>query len=366
MWYASAHNTMTALALSVRVTILLACLAANAATPARAGDVVERPVVFRTQTMGTWASLTILTADSSAVADAAYEALVVFHRVDSLMSNWTDRSDVARINRTAGSRAVRVHPEVADVVGFAQRVARESNGAFDITIEPLVRLWGFIGGPPRVPSPTDIEAALSHVGADKLVFDASEQTVRFTDPAVAIDLGGIAKGFGVDAASAVLRGRNVENALLDLSGNMVALGHGPSGAHWVVGIRDPAGRHDYVARVRLSGRAVATSGDYEQFVAADGTRYGHILDPRTGWSARGLQSVTVVAPDAMTADAWATALFVLGPEKARAIAAAREDLGVVLVEPSSGEKTPVWIENTLREDVALPPAILPSLDIHYF
>jgi len=301
--------------------------------------------------MGTWASLTLVTADSAGVAGVAYESLVALHRVDSLMSNWTDTSDVARINREASSRTVGIHPEVAGVVAFAQIVYAESGGAFDITVEPLVRAWGFLGGTPRVPQQNEIEAALAHVGQDKLRFDAAAGTIGFDDAQLRIDLGGIAKGYGIDQVAVQLREHGVTDALADLSGNMVAIGNAATHPGWTVGVRDPAGRVPYLARLHLFDQAVATSGDYEQFVDSDGVRYGHIIDPRTGWSARGLSSVTVVSANAMTADAWATALFVLGPEHARRIASERDDLSVVLVEPRDDGPDIIWVESTLFDHV---------------
>lgn len=338
----------------------------EARADARAKDQPRR-VVFRTHTMGTWASLTLVTADSASVAGVAREALMALHRVDSLMSNWTDVSEVARINREAARRVVTVHPEVARVVAFAQRVARESNGAFDITVEPLVRLWGFLGGTPRAPRPEEIAEALDLVGPDKLRFDADAGSLHFARDGVGIDLGGIAKGYGVDEAAEILRRARVTDALVDLSGNMIALGSAPGREGWTVGIRDPSYQQPYLARLLLRDEAVATSGDYEQFVDAGGIRYGHILDPRTGSSARGLASVTVVTDQAMAADAWSTALFVLGPESARRIAHERTDLGVVLIEPqANGEKgaVTVWVEEQLRARVEIEPKT--ALTVRYF
>ena len=325
----------------------------------------RRPVVFRTETMGTWASLTIVTADSTAVSDIAEKALLVFHRVDSLMSNWTDNSDIARINREAGKRATAVHPEVAAVLGFAQRVSRDSGGAFDITVEPLVRLWGFLGGKPRVPQQQQIDAVLARIGSDKVHFDDESQTVRFDNKDVRIDLGGIAKGYAVDRVATALRAAGATNALVDLSGNMIALGSATTHEGWYVGIRDPSGEHAHLARIKIRDRAVATSGDYEQFVDDDGQRYGHILNPRTGWSARGLSSVTVVAGRAMACDAWATALFVLGPVKAREIAQERDDLSVVLVEPHQDGVT-MWVEEALRPHFELDPTLKANVTVRYF
>ena len=358
---------------SVRLTLLFTAALSFAATVTSAYGQSEddaRAVVFRTQTMGTWASLTLVTTDSAAVADVAYETLKVFHLVDSLMSNWTDVSEVARINRMAAPYEITVQPNVAEVIGFAQRVAIESNGAFDITIEPLVRLWGFIGGPPRVPRQVEIDAALEVVGCDKLRFNTVTGSVHFMRDGVAIDLGGIAKGYGVDLAADVLRGANTTNALVDLSGNMIALGSSADATTaadgWTVGIRDPSGTHPYVARVRIQDEAVATSGDYEQFVDADGKRYGHILDPRTGWSARGLASVTIVASRAMAADAWATALFVLGPEEARRVAHERDDLAVVLIEPRENGAVTVWVEEQLRPHLELAGEARETHTVRYF
>jgi thiamine biosynthesis lipoprotein len=325
-----------------------------------------RPVIFRTQTMGTWASLTLVTADSASVADLAYESLLVLHRVDSLMSNWTDVSEVARINREASRSNVVVHPEVVDVLGFAFQVGRESGGTFDITIEPLVRTWGFIGGTPRVPSQEEIDAALEIVGQDKIRFDPDVGELRFTKAGVKVDLGGIAKGYGVDCVADLLRRAGVTDALVDLSGNMVALGNAAGRKGWTVGVRDPSGEHPYIARIVLEGEAVATSGDYEQFVDAGGKRHGHILDPRTGWSARGLSSVTVVADRAIVADAWATALFVMGPEEARRVAKEREDLSVVLLEPTDNGEYTVWVEEQLRQRFSPADGLDAALTIKYF
>jgi thiamine biosynthesis lipoprotein len=326
----------------------------------------RRPVVFRTRTMGTWATLTMVTADSAAVADLAFRSLLVLHHVDSLMSNWTQSSEVARINREAGSAPTIVHPEVATVIDAALRTSRESDGAFDITVEPLVRLWGFLEGTPHVPAQADIDRALLRVGSDKVSFDAARRTIRFTQKDVRIDLGGIAKGYGADQGAAVLRAGGTADALVDLSGNMVAIGNAATHPGWNVGIRDPAGAYAMLGKIVLHDDAVATSGDYEQFVDQGGQRHGHIIDPRTGWSARGLSSATVVAADAMTADAWSTALFVLGPKGARDLARARSDIAAVLIEPLADGTTIIWVEESLRGRFGREESLPASFTIRYF
>lgn len=325
-----------------------------------------RVVTYPTRTMGTYAGVMLVTTDSAASAPRAAAAQAVFSFIDSLMSNWTTTSEVARINREAGETTITVHPEVAVVLAEALRVWRESDGAFDITIEPLVRAWGFLGGKPHVPTDAEVAAAYELVGAKQIEFDASDRTLAFTRSGVQIDLGGIAKGYAVDLAAQALEKQGVRDALVDLSGNMFALGSPPDAEAWRIGIRDPRDRMPYFARLLITGEAVATSGKYEQFVAADGKEYGHILDPRSGQPAEGLISVTVVATRAMSADAWGTALFVLGPEAAMTTAGKRDDIAAVLVEPGADGRDIVWVEEPLREIFKLEDKAKPLFDVKYF
>ncbi len=316
--------------------------------------------------MGTYARVTIVTADSAAASPQAAIAQAVFRRVDSLMTNWTTISEVARLNREAVTAPTPVHPEVARVVEASLRIWRESDGAFDITVEPLVRAWGFLGGPRRVPSEAEIGEALKHVGAQRLRYDSSSRTLRYANEGVKIDLGGIAKGYAVDVAAESLTAHGVVDALVDLSGNMVALGS-PAGAdHWRIGIRDPRDRMPHLARLRITGEAISTSGQYEQFVAADGKTYGHILNPRTGRPSEGLISVTVVAPTALEADGWDTPLFVLGPSRARRKAKALDHVAAVLIQPGEAGVDTVWVEETLRDRFTLEPAARTRFRVRYF
>jgi thiamine biosynthesis lipoprotein len=316
--------------------------------------------------MGAWASLTLVTADSAAVAGLARASLLSLHHTDSLMTNWTSTSEVARINVAAGSGATIVDPEVSSVLALAAEVTAASGGAFDLTVEPLVRLWGFLGGKPHVPEPAALAAARELVGWDRVSFDPG--TGRFALPAAGmrIDLGGIAKGHGVDRVAAMLHEAGVTDALVDLTGNMAAIGDAPGHEGWVIGIRDPRDRGPYLATIRLHDRCVSTSGDYVQFVSEGGRRLGHILDPRTGWPAQGLSSATVVAARAAVADAWSTALFVLGPAEARRVAAARDDIAAVLLEPVPGGRDTLWVETSLLPLLTVVPAFADSLVLRSF
>ena len=158
----------------------------------------------------------------------------------------------------------------------------------------------------------------------------------------------------------------VKDALVDLSGNMVAIGNALAHDGWVVGVRDPEGNRASIGRIRLHDEAVSTSGNYEQFVDVDGKRYGHIIDPRTGWSAQGLSSVTVVTKSGMTSDAWDTGLVVLGSARAREIARRRDDIAVVIVEPQPGGPNIVWVEEQLRSRFEIEPGIAKTYTVRYF
>jgi len=352
-----------------RAMILLCVLpvgVALAGSGASTGATARRTVSWAARTMGTYVRVTVATDDSAAMSPEADRALAVFRRVDSLMSNWTATSEVARINREAAGAPTRIEPEVGVVLEASLRLWRESRGAFDITVEPLVRAWGFLGGPRRVPSDDEIRAALARVGAQRIHYDPPTRTLRFDDPGVRIDLGGIAKGYAVDVAAESLKVHGVSDALVDLSGNMVALGRPPGAGGWRIGIRDPRDRIPYLARLAITGQAISTSGQYEQFVARDGRSYGHIIDPRTGRPSEGLISVTVVSPSAMECDGWDTPLFVMGPVEARRKARQLDHVAGVLIEPGAGGVDTMWVEETLRDRLVLEPAARSFIRVRYF
>ncbi len=326
----------------------------------------ERAVTFSMRTMGTYANITIVTADSARVEPAARIAQNVLARVDSLMSNWTTTSEVARLNRECAAGPVHVQPEVARVIAAALDVWRGSAGTFDITVEPLVRAWGFIGGTPHVPTDSAATAAFRRVGARQLRFDVVAGTLAYDNPGVRIDLGGIAKGYAVDVAAESLAAHGVTNALVDLTGNMMALGHSPTSDGWRIGIRDPRDRMPYFAHILLRGEGISTSGKYQQFVAANGRTYGHIMDPRTGRPSEGLLAVTLVTRSAFVADSWDTPLFVLGAAAARAKAKERDDIQAVLVTPGRAGTDTVWVESSLEGRFLLEPAARSLFEVVYF
>jgi thiamine biosynthesis lipoprotein len=349
-----------------RVLAAAAALVVAMGAGAAAGIGTPRSVTYPAHTMGTYVHVVLVTADSAAASPDAVAALRVFSHTDSLMSNWTTTSEVARINREAAAATVVVEPEVAGVIGRSLEVWRQSDGTFDITVEPLVRVWGFLGGKPHVPTDAEAAAAFRHVGGRHLHFDPDARTLRFDEDGVQIDLGGIAKGYAVDVAAESLRARGVRDALVDLTGNMLAMGHPADAAGWRIGLRDPRDRMPYFARLQLHDEGISTSGKYEQYVAVGGRTFGHIMDPRTGQPAEGLIAVTLVSKSALTCDAWDTPLFVLGLEAARRTALAHPEFEAILVQPGAAGVDTVWVESTLRDRLVLEPAAGRYFRVAYF
>ncbi len=265
-------------------------------------------------------------------------------RLEAQMSDYRADSVVSRFNRGRGTNWFAVPGETARVVREALEISRRTDGAFDITVAPLVALWGF--GPRRktgvVPPDAAIAAARARVGWRHLEVRETTAGVDETGamgaalrkgiPDLEIDLGGIAKGFAADAVSELLWRRGVTNHLVGIGGDLRARGAGPAGEGWRVGIERPAVAPAVVERVvSLRDQAVSTSGNYRNFFTVGGKRYGHIIDPRTGWPvSAGVLSVSVVAKSGTWADALATGLLVLG-EAAAVRVAEREGVGMVLV-----------------------------------
>lgn len=219
------------------------------------------------------------------------------------------------------------NPEIVALIKTALEVGDESGGAFDITVFPLVNLWGFFGDSPAVPDREKIDELLNAVDYRHLSIKAG--TLVKDDARVKIDLGGIAKGYAIREAVAVLKKAGITSALIDAGGEIYALGTN-KGKPWKIGIRDPRGEGT-VGVLELTDCTVATSGDYERYFEKDGKRYHHILDPKTGYSAEGITSVTVVTDDPAVADAWSTALFVLGKEKGRELMERNKFLKVLMI-----------------------------------
>ena len=260
---------------------------------------------------------------------AAHDALGEADRLDAAWSIYRDTSELSAINRAAADAAVPAGAELFALLRRAEALWRETGGTFDITTTTLSRCWGFLARDGRVPELAAIEAARAVVGMDRVTLDAEARTVRFAAPGVELNLGAIGKGAAVDAIATRLAAHGVRDALVSAAGSSVRALGGRDGG-FVVDLTSPLVDRPRLARVRLQQGALGTSGAGLQHVVADGRRYGHVIDPRTGWPAAGILSASVVAPDAATADALSTAVLIGGRDLAEAWCAGHPDTLVVL------------------------------------
>lgn len=241
---------------------------------------------------------------------ALHEAEAALRRTEARMSAHLERSELSRLNAAEAGVVVRLSADTMAVLEAARRFHGETDGAFDATCRPLVELWRDAGRAGRLPEPPALLQARGRSRWD--LFELHGDGVVKRAAGARIDLGGIAKGWGIDRAMEELERAGVRGAMVEVGGDLRVAGARPDRSPWSVDVRHPFAE-GMVATLRLTNGAVATSGNYARFVTIDGRRYSHIVDPRSGWPAEATPSVTVVAPDALTADAWATALSVLGP-----------------------------------------------------
>ena len=265
--------------------------------------------------------------DSSALVQVDIEkAFDAMSRIDSLMSSYSEKSEVAEINRRAAKEPVAISALTDSVLQIALWASEISHGAFDVTVAPILQLWGFGTEQLAVPDEKSIKALLPVV--DYRLMSRSNGAVRFQKAGMAIDLGGVAKGFAVDVAIETLEAAGYRDVKVKAGGDMRMLATELTAGRRYIWIQHPRSTEKFFGKFRLDFGAVSTSGDYERFFERDGVRYHHIIDPETGYPSRKSVSATVLAKDSRTADALSTALFVLGPERGVALA---DSLGVEAV-----------------------------------
>ena len=243
---------------------------------------------------------------------AAAEAFGAVAEVDRLMSDYRSDSELTRLNQTAAHGAVPVSAPLLSVLEAADRVSRASAGAFDVTVGPLVRLWGFKDKRAHMPTAAELAVVRDVVDYRNVILDRAAHSVRFARLGVQIDLGGIAKGFAVEVAAASLRRRGL-SGVVDAGGNQFMVGLPPGKPRWSVGLSRPGGADALLGVLDLAGGALSTSSDASNFLTAGGKTYGHLLDPRSLQPSDASLSVTIVSPDGTLSDALSKAVFVLGP-----------------------------------------------------
>ncbi|MDP8263848.1 MAG: FAD:protein FMN transferase [Candidatus Aceula lacicola] len=274
-------------------------------------------------------------------ADLARSAFKkVWHRIDEInicMNAYDERSDVFRIN-VSYPDFIEIHPDTYSLLKDAQKYSTMTNGAFDVTVGPLVLLWQKAGEAGTMPSQLEIEQEKEKVGFHNIEF-LKDSKVRMLHPGTKIDLSAIAKGYAVDQAAQALRDAGINNFLINAGGDIFVSGKNCQNNEWSVGIQNPSQPEVLLDTLYVTNAAITTSGDYEQYHIIEQERYSHIIDPRTGYPARSVKSATVVAKSAEQADAFSTAFCVLGPKESISwVDQIDEDISILLIEKNEDEQ----------------------------
>ncbi len=322
--------------------------AVASASAAPAVPFVPQKVTSQDRAMGTHVSFAAYTTpklDEIAVRTAFAAALVEIRRVEALMTTWHP-SDLTRINDAAGQAPVTVAPETLHLIQESIHTSEISKGTFDITFESLHGLWKFDEDlDPHPPTAAQVHAKLPLVDYRHIQVDAERHTVFLDKPGVRISLGGIAKGYAVDCATAVLDKAGLTSFFVQAGGDLFTRGRKPNGDEWQTGIRDPRGAEGkFFALLPVSDHAFSTAGDYERSYIVGGKRYHHIIDPRTGYPATASRSVTIYAPTALLADEIDDSVFILGPKEGLALVESIDGVGAVIVDA----KNNLWVSKRLR------------------
>ena len=306
--------------------------------------------------MGTFARIRIEASAADAGKEALARAMTALDDVDRRLSTYREDSELSQVNRDAAERPVAVSAETLMVLERSLEYSRETDGAFDITVVPLLALWKQAAREGRMPTDDQIAAALRHVGWAKVRLSASPPMVRFVEDGVRLTVDAIAKGHAVDRALDAIRGPGVTAGLVDIGGEVASFGR-----RWTVGVQDPfaAEAGDALGeeagwRIGLTDAAVATSGNYRRYVTIGDRKFSHIVDPRTGRPAEKLPSVTVIAPRTIDADALATAVSVLGPQEGLALIERIEGVEALLVAGSKDAPQTLRSSGFARFELAQP------------
>jgi len=253
---------------------------------------------------------------------AALEEII---RIEKLISSWDPNSETSEVNRNAGIEPVAVSEELFDLIRRSKRVSKLTDGIFDISYASMDRIWKFDGSMNSVPPHAEVLASVAKIGYNKIILDAERQTVFLKETGMKIGFGAIGKGYAANKTRDMMQEMGINSGLVNAGGDLITWGKMENASDWRIGIANPKEKDKIFSWLIVSDMAVVTSGNYEKFFVADGKKYSHIINPRTGYPATGTKSVTIVCPDAELADALATAVFILG-----------ERDGIALIDQISG------------------------------
>ena len=319
-------------------------------------------VVFVVEGTGTRAEQAILAAENR------------LRELEARLSEWRPSSEISALNARAGIEAVKVSPDTMEILRLSKRYHADTSGAFDVTIGPLWDLWPFRNKERALPTQAELDSARKLVDASRLVLDESSGTAFLPQAGMRVNIGAIGKGYAAKLGLDVIRSHGFTRAAISAGGDVCLMGRKSSGP-WVVGIEHPLYAGQFIERFETGDAGVATSGNAQRFVVREGKRYGHILDPKTGWPVDDCLSVTIVCSDAVAADAFATAVFVMGPSRGMEWVEARGDVEALIVDAqglvhrSSGwsrvaraQPEPTGVKQAPKGHIATPPTRTTPVD----
>jgi len=284
---------------------------------ALAAQPAQQPELLRVEgsadAMGTGFSIIAYGEDRGRLESIVSEGLEEARRLDEMLSNYKPDSEWSLVNREAANGPVHITAELFQLLTACVEYSKESEGAFDISVGPLMKVWGFYKGTGHLPHRAEVWGAMNLVGYQNIILDSAHQTVRFAKKGVELDPGGIGKGYAVDRIAQILKDNGVQRALISGGGSSIyAIGAPPNEKGWKIDIKNPRKTSESVETVYLKDESMSTSGNYEKFFYAEGKMYSHIMDPRTGYPAQGMLSTSVIAPRTLDSEAWTKPYYILG------------------------------------------------------
>ncbi len=259
-------------------------------------------------------------------------AVAEVKRIENLISDWIPTTQISQVSKNSGIQPVKVDKEVYDLVERAIKVSQLTSGAFDISYASMDKIWKFDGSMKAMPTPEAIKQSVARIGYQKIVLDAKAQTIYLKEKGMKLGLGGIGQGYIADKIKDLLLSKGCTSGIVNVSGDINAWGYQTTGKPWTVAIVNPMNKNKVFATFPLENSSVETSGSYEKFVVFDGKRYSHIIDPRTGYPAQGVVSVSVFAKQTEIADALATGIFVLGVDVGLNLVNQLKGIGCIIVD----------------------------------
>lgn len=285
--------------------------------------------------MGSRFDITIVSESEEVAFINIQEAVAEINRIERMISSWDKNSETSLINKNAGIKPVKVSKELFELIERSIKISEITDGAFDISYASMDKIWKYDGTMKYEPSKIEIANSIAKVGYKNIVLDKSKFTVFLKLPDMKIGFGAIGKGYAADKAKQLMLSKNVYAGIINASGDLTTWGSQATGEKWVVGIANPLDKEKVFSWLPISESSVATSGNYEKFVTFNGEKYSHIIDPRTGYPSKGINSVSIFSKKAELCDALATAVFIMGKEAGLSLVNQLKETEVIIVDSNN-------------------------------